>query len=71
METVKSRLAEYVMIQNPSRKIRTLEYGTRRRWRSVRHYPMFGYVDAVLLGVALAGVSVALGWFLIYGVVSQ
>jgi hypothetical protein len=61
VETVKSRLAEYVALQNPSRKIRTLEYGTRRRWGAGR----------ALKWTALAGVSVALGWLLIFGVVSQ
>jgi hypothetical protein len=58
MKIVKSRLAEYVMIQNPSRKCITLEYGTRRRW----HLGRFAKY------AALAGVSIALAWFICFGV---
>jgi hypothetical protein len=61
METVKSRLAEYVMIQNPSRKCITLEYGRSRR------RPRYRF----LLWLALAAAGVGLGWFVLFGVWAQ
>jgi hypothetical protein len=61
VKTVTHRLAAYVAAQNPSRKIRTLEYGRKPRRPRYR----------LLLWLALAGAGVGALYFVCTFVVTQ